>query len=163
MALFPNDLRIYISSSPLECKIDSLSIFISSVICLCTTMFGHFSVHQHPGVSRFASLTSLCSSFLAAFALYTAAPAFRRFSKYFHFFVFFFGVAVSSEGAIFFPFLYRPKSRFFLSFFINLIFYTFLGAQFINISTRGVYFPWDGRKVLAVCAAVAPNQGMLPA
>lgn len=118
MALFPNDLRIYISSSPLECKIDSLSIFISSVICLCTTMFGHFSVHQHPGVSRFASLTSLCSSFLAAFALYTAAPAFRRFSKYFHFFVFFFGVAVSSEGAIFFPFLYRPKSRFFLSFFI---------------------------------------------
>lgn len=47
MVQFFNGLGI-IFSSPLKCKMDSLSSYISSVVCLGTAMFGHFSVHQHP-------------------------------------------------------------------------------------------------------------------
>lgn len=109
MALFPNDLRIYISSSPLECKIDSLSIFISNVICLCTTMFGHFSVHQH---SEFlASLRSRLFAHRSSLPLRSAAAAasFRRFSKYFHFFVFSLGSPFPPRIQYFFPFYIVPS------------------------------------------------------
>lgn len=87
----------------------------------------HLSLHNNvrsffssptPGVSLLPSLTSLYSSFLAAFAL-PAPPALRLFSKYFHFFVFFFGAAVFSVATIFFLF-YIASSLLYYFLFLSL-------------------------------------------